>query len=112
MEAIFRAHTRRELDKDLIARNADGWDDHRRQRVREQFSHGIDWENVRNVFNDKKWQGRKGESKALETVVCRGFWQKARKWQAGGIGTGTCEACLNEIRTQAHRAHCCDTLDV
>ena len=97
VKAILQAHARWHLDVQLMERLVfahPSWD---AEAVRAQYKSGIDWPLLRQVLQGNVGELQPSEKMALRVVACGGFWPAERKWLAGFVGHGTCEACFEAI---------------
>ncbi len=107
--AIIKAHARRREDIALLRRLAAQrqWDV---EAVLTRYKHGIDWNLVRALLIGKDGTLDAAQRRALEVVVCGGFWPEARRYHAGMRSSAECEACKMGEATHAHRLHLCSAM--
>ncbi len=101
---LLRAQSRLRLDMILLERLCidKGW---REQEVKDIYKYGIDWETIRCLLRSNRLLS--AEKHALLVVVTGGFWSDVRRWHAGMVPTGSCNACLQCQGTDRHHLHEC-----
>ena len=108
LKAILQAHARRHLDLQLISRLVQENQDEAKDAVSLLYRHGIDWALLRQVLRGKQGNLAPAERAALRVVACGGFWPEERRWLAGLMGHGTCDACRAAIGSSHHRLYSCE----
>ncbi len=101
---ILRAHVRRDLDRRLIESlcHTRGWD---LEEVELKYRHGIDWEAARCVLRGKATRLPPVQRRALEVLMCNGYWWDARRCDMGYADDPMCKKCGDFIGTPSHSLH-------
>ncbi len=104
LQVLLREHARLHLDFNLLERLCveHSWP---AAAVMQVYRGGIDWSLIRRALNGKVGELSALEKRALELLVCNGFWSDARRWRAGYQGHATCRACAWEEGDLQHIVH-------
>ena len=101
---ILKAQARKAYDQKLIEGilEEEGLQEQDAAAVRHLYKEGVDWELLRQILRNKRFELTIGERDALHTLVVKKFWSSKRLWLAGLLGHGSCKACLAEIADHEH----------
>ncbi len=106
---IFKAHSRRCLDRELVNRITKDWGAEHRQAAQSAYRHGIAWASIRKGLAAAA-KSDAFAARALEAVVCGGFWPEERRHAHGLREDSWCTACRWEVGSARHRLHDCGAL--